>query len=82
MIKVTINGTEMEVVGVRKDRLLCEYVGESPFGLGKVIRKPSFLIKKSRKGYFVESVKRVYINEQLKELLGQWFKEETDGNNN
>lgn len=69
MIKVIINGIEMEVVGVRKDRMLCECVGKN-------IRKSSFKIYKSRKDYFVNGVKRVYINEQLKELLGQWFKEE------
>lgn len=76
MIKVKINEQEMEVIGIRKDRLLCEYFGQSPFGLGEVLRKPAFKIHKSRKGYFVGSGKRVYINEQLKELLGQWFKEE------
>lgn len=82
MIKVIINGIEMEVVGVRKNKLLCEYIGQSPFGLGEVLRKPAFKIHKSRKGYFVESGRRVYINEQLKQLLGQWFKEEANGNNN
>lgn len=82
MIKVVVDGIEMEVVGIRKDRLLCEYIqvtelteyGERILKKGRIeqLRKPSYKIKETRKGHYIQGTRRIYVDEQIKELVKLW----------
>lgn len=88
MIKVVVDGIEMEVVGIRKDRLLCEYIqvtelteeGKRIFKKDRIeqLRKPSYKIYKTRKGHYINFGKRIYVNEQIKALVKLWSEEEEE----
>lgn len=81
MIKVMIDGIEMQIVGVRKDRLLCEYIQVTEltdeekriFKKERLehLRKPSFKIYKNTKGYYIQRAKRIYIDDELKRYFYQ-----------
>ncbi len=86
MIKIIVDGIEMEVVGIRKDRLLCEYIQVTElteykkriFKKDRIeqLRKPSYKIKKTRKGNYIQRKGRIYVDEQIKELVKLWSEEE------
>lgn len=82
MSKLVVNGIEMDIVGIKKDRMIFEYEATLYAGTkfeNVVKRNPSFKMKKTKKGtYITVNGKRIYINEELKEFFGQWFENKED----
>lgn len=71
---IIINGQEMEVVGVKGGRLLCEYKATHYKGSKfeyEATRKPTFKIYKTKKGLYIRSGKRLYVDDEIRRCLYQ-----------
>lgn len=71
---INVNGQEMEIVGLRKGRLICEYKIKLYRGTKSeyiATRRPTFKIYKSTKGYYIQSGRRVYVDDEIRRCLYQ-----------
>lgn len=77
MTKLIVNDIEMEIIGIKKGKLILEYIEEYRSGYMDYSifkkRNPTFKIYKSTKGFYIQGKRRVYVGDAIIEYFNNNF---------